>query len=413
MLRVATRPAGGEAYYLQVAAGTGTGVEAAGRWAGAGAAELDLAGPVDGDPLRAVLRGRHPGGGVLSPTHDRVRVAAYDLTFAAPKSVSLLAALGSDGVAAAVRAGHDEAVAAALGYVERRAAAVRGEPGARRVPAPVDGLVAAAFVHRVSRALDPHLHTHVLVANLGAGPDGRWRALDGRGLFAHRAAADALYHAHLRHALGTRLGVAWEPPRQGRADVAGVGEEVRRAFSRRAAAIAAELARSGRSGHRAADVAAAVTRPARHPDLAVEALLPGWRDRAAAAGLTGAALERVVGRGFPGQGVLPTPDAVADLLAAAGRPVTRRLVVRTAGRAAAGGATVAAVEAAAEAALDRLARRAGRVPDRWRPGVAEPRVTPVRTPADELLVRHLALRGMRPPAALSLDRERDGPGLGR
>lgn len=413
MLRVSTRSAGGEAYYLQVAPGTGTGTEAAGRWAGGAARTLGLTGEVEDAPLRAVLQGRHPDGRVLSPTHDRVRVAAYDLTFCAPKSVSLLAALAPDDVAANVRAGHDEAVAAAIGYVERRAAAVRGEPGARRVPAPVSGLVAAAFVHRVSRALDPHLHTHVVVANLGAGPDGRWRALDGRGLFAHRATVDALYHAHLRHALGARLGLAWEPPRHGRADVLGVGRSARLAFSRRSAAIAAELARTGWSGPRAAEVAAATTRPRRRPDVPVEALVPEWRDRAIAAGLTGPALERVLGRRLPGRGRLPDAEAVADALVGTGRPVTRRLVVRAAGRAAAGGAAVADVEAVADAALDRVAGRAGHAPDRWRPGVAEPRLVPLRSPADELLARQLARRGMHLPPARGLDRGSDGPGLGR
>ncbi|HXQ58451.1 MAG TPA: relaxase domain-containing protein, partial [Acidimicrobiales bacterium] len=50
-------------------------------------------------------------------------------------------------------------------------------------------------------SLSPHLHTHVVVANLGRGPEGRWSALDGRGLYAHASATDALYHAHLRYEL--------------------------------------------------------------------------------------------------------------------------------------------------------------------------------------------------------------------
>lgn len=419
MLRVAKRAVGGEEYYLAVAAGTGTGVEAAGRWAGSAAAALGLSGEVTRDPLTTVLQGRHPEDGAsLSPTHHRVRVVAFDLTFCAPKSVSLLAALADDDVARTVRAGHDEAVAAALGYVERRAAAVRGEPGARRVPAPVDGLVGAAFAHQVSRALDPHLHTHMVVANLGAGPDGRWRALDGRGLYAHRAAADALYHAHLRHALRTSLGVAWEAPRAGRADIAGIGLEARRAFSQRAAAIAAELQRSGRAGPRSADVAAAATRPARPVDVGAGSLVAQWRVRAAAVGLTGRALDRVVDRGprRPTAGVALVPeDAVEQTvrsLLAGERLVARRHAVAALGKGAAEGAPAAAVEAAADRAMDVLERRIGAEQQQWRPGVAEPRMVPARSVADDLLVRRLAARGLV-PGGHHVGRGRDdGPDIG-
>ena len=54
---------------------------------------------------------------------------------------------------------------------------------------PTTGLVAASFTHGVNRNLDPHLHTHVVMANMVHGPDGRWSACDHRGLSAHRAAA--------------------------------------------------------------------------------------------------------------------------------------------------------------------------------------------------------------------------------
>ena len=66
-------------------------------------------------------------------------------------------------------------------------------------------LVAAAFRHRISRAQDPHLHTHVIVANLTRTEDGEWRALDGEAILkTYRLAAGYLYEAQLRHEL-TRL----------------------------------------------------------------------------------------------------------------------------------------------------------------------------------------------------------------
>jgi conjugative relaxase-like TrwC/TraI family protein len=169
------------------------GAEARGSWLGSGSAALGLVGPVEGEALRRVLSGLAPGGGVpLRRGPGVVRVAGFDLTFSAPKSVSVLFGIGDDAIRQAVRAGHDRAVAEALAYLERSAAAVRRGQGGACVE-PADGFVAAAFRHRTSRAGDPQLHTHLLVANLGRGPDGRWSALDGRRIYAHARTASFLY----------------------------------------------------------------------------------------------------------------------------------------------------------------------------------------------------------------------------
>ena len=239
--------------------------EAPGWWLGAGARARELAGPVAGGDLRAVL----PSGAG--------RVPGFDCTFAAPKSVSVLHGLGDPAVAAVVRAVHDEAVAAGVAYLERYAAAVR-ESG--RVT-PGGGLTAAAFRHRVSRADEPHLHTHVLVANVGSGPDGRPRALHSPLLYAERRGAGAVYHLCLRHGLAVRLGVRWRPPEAGRADLENVPDQVLRAFSSRRAAV---LAADGAFGSRR--WAERATRPARHAPPDVARLRDGWRARAAGLGWT-------------------------------------------------------------------------------------------------------------------------------
>jgi len=168
MLTIAKLSAGGEAYYLStVASGVedyyvGTG-EVAGYWAGTAAAGLGAAGDVTAETLRAVLGGTDARGGRLVGLRGNRRVPGWDATVAAPKSVSLLWALGEPDVADRVRQAHD-VVAAALGYLEEHAAFCRrGTNGVERVQA--DGLAAAAFRHRSSRNLDPHLHTHVLIAN--------------------------------------------------------------------------------------------------------------------------------------------------------------------------------------------------------------------------------------------------------
>ena len=232
----------------------------------------------------------------LGRFHDRVTVTAFDLTFSAPKSVSLLHASSSLPVADAGGAAHGQAVGAALDYVERRAVAVRRRADGVALPEPADAVASAGFVHRVSRALDPHLHTHVVLANLGRGPDGAFSALDGRGLYAHAAAAGALYHVQLRHELTARLGVAFEPLQGGRADVAGIGVDVRRAFSQRAAAIAEHLAARGLGGSRASTIAGHATRPSRDPTKSADQLRPWWEERARHAGLDPERLTTVLDR---------------------------------------------------------------------------------------------------------------------
>src|SRR3954471_16661486 len=149
------------------------GGEARGEWIGSAARELGLSGAVEPEELRRVLAGLHPRDG--SPLRDaasRVRLAGFDWTFSAPKSVSVLFGVGDAALRASVREAHDRAVREALGYLERSAAAVRRGP-AGAVVEPVSGFVAAGFRHRTSRAGDPQLHTHLLVANVARGSDGR------------------------------------------------------------------------------------------------------------------------------------------------------------------------------------------------------------------------------------------------
>ncbi|HMC67914.1 MAG TPA: MobF family relaxase, partial [Mycobacteriales bacterium] len=196
--------------------------EAQGEWLGSGAAAAELDGLVTGDQLRALFDGRHPvTGEPLGASYvvggDRQQVRGWDLTFSAPKSVSVLWAVGGGDVGMEVRDAHQAAVRSALTYLEEHAAFSRtGKAGIRQVD--TRGLVAAAFVHRTSRSGDPQLHTHVLVSNRVQCDDGTWRALDGKALHRQLKPAGMLYHAALRAELTMRLGVAWtEVNRHGQA----------------------------------------------------------------------------------------------------------------------------------------------------------------------------------------------------
>ena len=171
------------------------------------------------------MDGRDPGTGErLKRVGGRSKVAAFDLTFSAPKSVSVLFAIGEPGLAGALVEAHESAVDAALGYLEREACRVRrGRGGVRREVG--EGFVAAAYRHRMSRAEDPQLHTHVVAANMARGADGRWTALDATPIYEHAKAAGFVYQAHLRAAVvsGCRGWVGAGPQRDGRdrADRAG------------------------------------------------------------------------------------------------------------------------------------------------------------------------------------------------
>ena len=194
--------------------------ESRGRWTGSGAETIGLGGRVDDDGFMALMDGRDPATGErLKRVGGRSRVAAFDLTFSAPKSVSVLFAIGEPGLAGELVEAHESAVGAALGYLEREACRVRrGRGGVRREVG--EGFVAAAYRHRMSRAEDPQLHTHVVAANMARGTDGRWTALDATAIYQHAKAAGFLYQAHLRAAVRERLPwVRWGPVNNGMAEI--------------------------------------------------------------------------------------------------------------------------------------------------------------------------------------------------
>ena len=138
-------------------------------------------GPLQPAAFRLLLEGRHPCSGRPMGS-GRVAVAALDLTFSAPKSVSVLFALGGDETARAVVSAHTEAVAGALCYLEHYGIAAVRRSGPERTVVATTGMIAGHFTHAVNRNGDPHLHSHVVMANLVHGVDGRWSACDGRGV---------------------------------------------------------------------------------------------------------------------------------------------------------------------------------------------------------------------------------------
>ncbi len=277
---------GAEAYYLdQVVSGVedyyAEAGEAPGVWMASSTDLLGLEGTVDGDELRSVLAGVDPSTNESLHRAKNRKVPGWDLTFRAPKSVSIVWALGEEDVRVEVEAAHRAAVSRALSYMEETAGWTRtGRNGVNRVPG--DGFVAAAFQHRTSRDRDPLLHTHVLVANSVRASGGKWRTIDSKGLYDHARTAGFLYQVELRHQLSARLGVDWTTVERGVADIVGVHPGLIDLFSKRRAAIEAELAEWGLTSAGAAQVATLDTRRSKS-DIAESAVdqRARWRTEAA------------------------------------------------------------------------------------------------------------------------------------
>jgi conjugative relaxase-like TrwC/TraI family protein len=215
-------------------------------------------------------------------------VHGFDLTFCAPKSVSLVRALrgGDDVLSKAIADAHTTAIAEAMAYLSAHAGYTRvhnprtGEKDLVRLP----GLAAIAYQHETSRCGDPHLHTHVIVPNRQARADGAMVSIDGTSLYHEARAAGVIYQATLRRELHQSLGLEWADvdPSTGMAELAGVDRDTITAWSRRSTQLrdwAAHHLSVQDAPLSAAQLAAAqkATRPAKPEELAWGELLGQWR----------------------------------------------------------------------------------------------------------------------------------------
>jgi len=172
-----------------------------------------------------------------------------------------------------------------------------GSPRFRVVTWPIQtlGYVAASFTEFTSRADDPQLHTHVVVANKVKGTDGVWRTVDGRLLYRFQLAAGYLHEAVLRKELTERLGVRWQPVRHGMADMVGFTRLQIDAFSRRRHQLEEWRQDQGLPDTAAARQVAVLATRAPKQDHPLEDLEVDWRERAVEVGLTPERLTRLMG----------------------------------------------------------------------------------------------------------------------
>jgi len=255
------------------------------------------------DPITGEQLGRPPQRGGAAYIDSRgVRrkapapVAGFDLTFSAPKSVSVAWAVADEATQGLIYAAHQHALEHVIGYAEQRVFSSRsGKAGV--VQEDIRGVIAAAFDHWDSRAGDPQLHTHVVVMNRVQTMDGVWRTLDSRGLFRSTVGLSEMYNGVLSDYLTQALGWGWEGCARRHSDVpkfevAGVSERLREEFSSRSTDIEAAkdiLVEAFSASHGRQPSAREVlqlrqqatlsTRPDKHVRPLAD-LVEGWRGRA-------------------------------------------------------------------------------------------------------------------------------------
>ena len=275
------------------------GKEPSGRWyAPGGAFGFEDGGAIDAGAFRKLHAGMDPSGTPLGRDNRSLtteRVGGYDLTFSAPKSISVLWAVAEPEVRSTIEQAQERAARSSLNVLREHAGyARRGKGGASLEKVEFLG---ATFQHGEARpteredgnlASDPQLHTHSVIFNIAERADGSWGALDGRHFFKWKMAAGAIYRAELAQGLRD-LGFAIEMTDDGLFEVAGVPEEVRQHFSSRRSQIEGELKSRGLETKEAQALASAVTRTSRHGksvDETAEARHARWRGEAEAFGFS-------------------------------------------------------------------------------------------------------------------------------
>lgn len=291
-----------EDYYLE-------GGEPPGQWFGAGAETFGLLGQVDNEVFRQLFEGSFGNRKLVQNAGSEERCPGWDLTFSAPKSVSVAWSQAGAETALEIRAAHLEAVEKALEYVEAQCGWTRrGKFGTEKEQAK---LFFATFEHGTSRAQDPQLHTHALMLNACLRQDGTTGALDTFELYYHKMAAGALYRAELTRQLECRLGLRAE--RTGSTfELKGIPQDLIDEFSTRRKEIEERLRKIGASGAIASERIALTTRD--HKDhQSREVLLLQWQETGRRLGWGLEQIEALVSAPGPR---IEAEDAIAARIAA-------------------------------------------------------------------------------------------------
>ena len=262
------------------------------EWFGNGAKQLNLSGQIKQHDFFAVLEGKVEGQELGKWVKDEAtgeRILDHrpgtDMTFSAPKSVSLLSEIyGSRDV----RQAHEAAVKKALAYVESNFAKTRQTEKGQTGLVDTGNLTVAMFRHNTSRDLDPQTHTHAVIMNVTKRDDGWWRSLSNEKLYGEQRLINAIYTSELANrlqALGYELRRVDD---QGNFEIEGITREQIEHFSQRRNEIQEALKAKGveidNASAQQKEDAALKTR-ARKVSVDHNVLLNEWKTRAKEIGI--------------------------------------------------------------------------------------------------------------------------------
>lgn len=253
-----------------------------GQWQGKGADIAGISGSVSTEDLDSLVAGIAPDGQqIQSGGQSHEHRAALDLTFSAPKSVSILAEVLDVNE---VREAHKKAVTKTMEYVEKHYAQVREtHAGDTRVIA-TDNLIIGKFDHDTSRELDPQLHTHCVVLNMTQRQDGHWRALEAGEIYNNKMLIGQMYRNELACDL-RELGYSIVTNDKGFFEVEGVDNGLIEHFSQRSEHIVQQVQMLKDSGlypnaneSRLKEIATLGSRAAKK-DVSPEVVREAWDER--------------------------------------------------------------------------------------------------------------------------------------
>ena len=179
-----------------------------------------------------------------SKAHQKA-VAGFDLVFTPPKSVSIAWGLVDKQLRRGIESAHERAIQDVIRHLEQNVVMTRrGRNGVRQIETS-SGVIGTKFRHWDSRAGDPNLHDHVVIANRVQGVDGQWSSIDGRMLYQYGVECSELYNARVQQYVTELTGLQFEARslngKQPVHEIVGIDDEMVRAFSSRRGEISAAL----------------------------------------------------------------------------------------------------------------------------------------------------------------------------
>lgn len=251
------------------------GGEPAGYWLGQLQSAMHLNNEVRVGELGKILQGYHPttGEGLASNAGEGHK-SGWDMTFSAPKSLSVAWALADAETKAAIQNAQKKAVEAGVRFLEKYAftSRDRGE-----ISSSIHQVIAAAYEHSTSRMQDPQLHTHVLVANLSLRTDGSVCSIDFDSRW--KLATGAIYRAELAYEL-QQLGFQIEPEMNKSFSINGIPQNLCNTFSKRRTAIIEQAEKHGVTSAQGMQIATFATRENKTGEISRSQLFAQWQSEA-------------------------------------------------------------------------------------------------------------------------------------